>query len=85
MILNDRTTESEIGTMNFENSRTKIQNGYRMIFEDAEEKYVYIALNGNGAEEIPRNELIELIQSGKPLPVIEIKEKIYAASQSASG
>lgn len=61
--------------MNFKKSYREIQDGYQMIFDDAEEKFVYIALNGGATREIPRNKLIELIQSGKPMPVIEIIEK----------
>lgn len=72
--------------MNIEKSRSpagnEIQNGYKMIFDDTEENYVYFALKAGDMREIPRTELIEMIQSGKPMPILEIKEKIRAASQS---
>jgi len=72
--------------MNIEKSRSpagnEIQNGYKMIFDDTEEKYVYFALKTGDMREIPRTELIEMIQSGKPMPILEIKEKFRAASQS---
>jgi len=71
--------------LNFENSDTQIgdttQNGYQIILDDTEEKYRYFALRAAETNEIPRNELIEMIKSGKPMPVIEIKEKVYAVSQ----
>ena len=75
--------------MNFEkfgaSSGQTTRNGYKMIFDDTEEKYSYFALKAGDASEIPRSELIEMIQSGKPMPIIEIKEKIHAASQATKG
>ncbi len=75
--------------MNFEKSDIQVgdttQNGYKMIFDDIEEKYVYFVLKTGEMKEIPRNELLEMIKSGKPMPIIEIKEKIYATSLSAIG
>ncbi len=75
--------------MNFEKSDIQVgdttQNGYKMIFDDIEEKYVYFVLKTGEMKEIPRNELLEMIKSGKPMPIIEIKEKIYATSLSATG
>ncbi len=75
--------------MNFEKSDIQVgdttQNGYKMIFDDIEEKYVYFVLKTGEMKEIPRNELLEMIKSGKPMPIIEIKEKIYATSLPATG
>lgn len=75
--------------MNFEKFDIQVgdttQNGYKMIFDDIEEKYVYFVLKTGEMKEIPRNELLEMIKSGKPMPIIEIKEKIYATSLSAIG
>ena len=65
--------------MNLEKSDTAVgdttQNGYKMIFDDTEEKYIYFALKAGDMNEIPRSELLEIIKSRKPMPVIEIKEK----------
>jgi hypothetical protein len=71
--------------MNIEKSRAAakdaIQNGYKMIFDDTEERYSYFALKAGDTSEIPRSELNEMINSGKPMPILEIKEKIHVASQ----
>jgi hypothetical protein len=73
--------------MNFEETDSYIenigQNGYKMIFDDIEQKYIYFVLKAGESKEIPRDELLEIIKSGKPMPVIEIREKFYAASNTA--
>jgi hypothetical protein len=71
--------------MNLETSDTKVkdtsQDGYEMIFDDVEQKYSYFVLKSGESKEIPREELLEMIKSGKSMPVIEIKEKFHVASK----
>ena len=75
--------------MNFENfdtqDRKTTQHGYEMIFDDIEENYIYFVLRAGDMIEISRSELLEMIKGGKPMPVIEIREKTFALSRTARG
>ena len=73
--MNFKEPDSQSGNSN--------QNGYKIIFEDIEQKYIYFVLKAGEMREIPRNDLVEMIKSGKPMPIIEIKENFNAAFTSA--
>ena len=60
------------------------QKGYKIIFEDTEQKYDYFVLKGSQTKKILRGELIEMINAGKTMPVIEIREKSFEASKPAN-
>ncbi|MDQ6786203.1 MAG: hypothetical protein M3033_05220 [Acidobacteriota bacterium] len=56
-------------------TENKIPRGYQMIFDDTEEKFIYFALGSGVEKEIPRKELLEIIESGKSIPLLEIKKR----------
>lgn len=66
--------------MNFEQSEktqtNNISSGYKMIIEDTEEKYIYLTYKNGNPQETPREELLEIIKSGKPIPLLEIRKRI---------
>jgi hypothetical protein len=49
--------------------------GYQFIIDDIEEKYIYLTLKGGERRETPREELIEIIKSGKPVPILEVRKR----------
>lgn len=56
-------------------SKSKIPKGCQIIFDDTEENFVYRALKGSDTKEIARKKLIEFIESGKPVPLLEIRTR----------
>ena len=65
--------------MNYEQTNKQSSDGafsgYQFILDDVEEKYIYLTLRGGDEQETPREELIEIIKSGKPIPLLEIRKR----------
>jgi hypothetical protein len=65
--------------MNYEQTKKQLPDstfsGYQFIIDDINEKYIYMTLKGGVRWETPREDLIEIIKSGKPVPTLEIRKR----------
>ncbi len=52
-----------------------VPEGYQMIMDDVDEQYIYLSLKRGDMKETTRQELVEIIESGKPLPPLEIRKR----------